>query len=98
MPHCWKSHVTAQFYSSVTGFLVSSQTIYGSDLGESAVRFAQRKAHHESKQPILVIYTNDGSQRTPNFISPKDQGMNQSYDIQENNHFLPVNIHEKHYT
>ena len=69
--------------SSVTGFLVSSQTIYGSDLGESAVRFAQRKAHHESKQPILVIYTNDGSQRTPNFISPKDQGMNQSYNIKE---------------
>lgn len=55
------------------GFLVISQTIQGDELGSDEVRFAQRKSHHDTKQPILVVYTNDGRQRTPHYISPKDQ-------------------------
>ncbi|XP_052783655.1 bone morphogenetic protein 3-like [Mya arenaria] len=55
------------------GFLVISKALYGQDLGEADVRFAQRKAHHDTKQPILVIYTDDGRQRTPHYISPEDQ-------------------------
>lgn len=51
-----------------------SETTYGEELGDSEVRFAQRKAHHDTKQPILVIYTNDGRHRTPHYISPQDQG------------------------
>ncbi|XP_053393409.1 bone morphogenetic protein 2-like [Mercenaria mercenaria] len=55
------------------GFLVLSETIQGDQLGEDEVRFAQRKAHHDTKQPILVVYTNDGRHRTPHYISPQDQ-------------------------
>lgn len=57
------------------GFLVISQTTYGDELGDSEIRFAQRRAHHDTKQPILVVYTNDGRQRTPHYISPDDQGL-----------------------
>ncbi|WAQ96176.1 hypothetical protein MAR_028866 [Mya arenaria] len=38
------------------GFLVISKALYGQDLGEADVRFAQRKAHHDTKQPILWDY------------------------------------------
>lgn len=55
------------------GLLVISKTIHGEELGENDVRFAQRKAHHDTKQPILVVYTSDGRQRTPHYISPEDQ-------------------------
>ncbi|KAH3869140.1 hypothetical protein DPMN_032300, partial [Dreissena polymorpha] len=55
------------------GFLVISQTLNGNELGEDEVRFAQRKSHHDTKQPILVVYTNDGRHRTPHYISPDDQ-------------------------
>lgn len=63
------------------GFLVISQTIQGDDLGSDEVRFAQRKSHHDTKQPILVVYTNDGRQRTPHYISPQDQGQYKLIDI-----------------
>lgn len=55
------------------GLLVISETIQGDELGGDEVRFAQRKSHHDTKQPILVVYSNDGRHRTPHYISPQDQ-------------------------
>jgi len=58
----------------LAGLLVISRAMRGDDLGTSDVRFAQRKSHHDTKQPILVLYTDDGRQRSPHYISPEDQG------------------------
>lgn len=55
------------------GLLVISETTYGDELGQDEVRFAQRKSHHDTKQPILVVYSNDGRHRNPHYISPLDQ-------------------------
>lgn len=46
----------------------------GREVNGSYVRFAQRHQHHDSKQPILVVYTDDGMSRHPNYISPNDEG------------------------
>lgn len=46
----------------------------GHEVNGSYVRFAQRHQHHDSKQPILVVYTDDGMSRHPNYISPNDEG------------------------
>lgn len=56
------------------GFLVKSTSLSGESLNGSSVRFAQRKEHHDTKQPILVVFTDDGLQKHRNFISPKDEG------------------------
>ncbi|CAC5409587.1 Bone morphogenetic protein 4,Protein decapentaplegic,Bone morphogenetic protein 6,Bone morphogenetic protein 2-A,Growth/differentiation factor 3,Bone morphogenetic protein 2,Univin,Bone morphogenetic protein 3,Protein DVR-1,Derriere protein,Protein 60A,Bone morphogenetic protein 2-B [Mytilus coruscus] len=55
------------------GFLVTTTSMSGQHVNGSYVRFAQRREHHESKQPILVVYTDDGQLRHPNYISPNDE-------------------------
>ncbi|XP_069123479.1 bone morphogenetic protein 7-like [Argopecten irradians] len=55
------------------GFLVTTTSSTGRHVNGSYVRFAQRKEHHESKQPILVAYTDDGMARHPSYISPNDE-------------------------
>lgn len=55
------------------GFLVSTTSVIGHEVNGSYVRFAQRHQHHDSKQPILVVYTDDGMSRHPNYISPNDE-------------------------
>ncbi|XP_061175171.1 bone morphogenetic protein 2-B-like [Saccostrea echinata] len=55
------------------GFLVSTTTVIGHEVNGSYIRFAQRHQHHDSKQPILVVYTDDGMSRHPNYISPNDE-------------------------
>ena len=37
------------------------------------VRFAQRSEHHDSKQPVLVTYTQDNITR-PTYIEPSESG------------------------
>lgn len=58
----------------VLGILVSTTSVVGKDVNGSYVRFAQRHQHHDSKQPIMVVYTDDGMSRHPNYISPNDEG------------------------
>lgn len=40
----------------------------------SYIRFAQRNEHHDSKQPALVVFTDDGTAKHRNYISPDDEG------------------------
>ncbi|KAH9518597.1 Bone morphogenetic protein 5 [Bulinus truncatus] len=56
------------------GFLVTTEGSSGTPLDTSYIRFAQRNEHHDSKQPILVVYTNNGQRKHPTFISPDDEG------------------------
>lgn len=56
------------------GFLVKATSLSGEILNGTLVRFAQRKEHHDTKQPILVLFTDDGLQKHRNFISPSDEG------------------------
>lgn len=72
----------------IVGFLVSTTSVIGHEVNGSYVRFAQRHQHHDSKQPILVVYTDDGMSRHPNYISPNDEG--------KNLHSLPTRFQEKH--
>lgn len=72
----------------IVGFLVSTTSVIGHEVNGSYVRFAQRHQHHDSKQPILVVYTDDGMSRHPNYISPNDEG--------KNLHSLPTQFQEKH--
>lgn len=72
----------------IVGFLVSTTSVIGHEVNGSYVRFAQRHQHHDSKQPILVVYTDDGMSRHPNYISPNDEG--------KNLHSLPMRFQEKH--
>ncbi|XP_023674701.1 bone morphogenetic protein 2-like [Paramormyrops kingsleyae] len=46
------------------GLLVSIRGLGGYQLDPSLVRFASGRSHHQSKQPMLVLFTDDG-RRTP---------------------------------
>nr|AKR76344.1 Admp [Ptychodera flava] len=51
--------------SSNYGLMVTVTTMTGMQLTDnSVIRFAKKKEHHGSKQPILVVFTNDGRPRT----------------------------------
>ena len=64
---------------SIPGLLVTTTGGRGIHVNGSYIRFAQRHEHHESKQPILVIFTDDGRSRHPSYISPDDEGKYSSY-------------------
>ncbi|XP_076451708.1 bone morphogenetic protein 2-like [Babylonia areolata] len=60
------------------GLLVMAQSAQGQAYNDSSyIRFAQRHQHHDSKQPILVVFTDDGAARQPTFVSPDDQDYQQ---------------------
>ncbi|XP_066551634.1 anti-dorsalizing morphogenic protein [Amia ocellicauda] len=42
------------------GLLVTVRTLGGSDVDSKLVRFASGRDHHQSKQPMLVLFTDDG--------------------------------------
>lgn len=42
------------------GLLVTVQTLGGSQMDEKVVRFSSGRNHHKSKQPMLVLFTDDG--------------------------------------
>nr|QKV26404.1 ADMP [Lottia goshimai] len=54
------------------GFLITTTSRTGDHVNGSYIRFAQRNEHHDSKQPILVVYTDDGTVRHPSYISAED--------------------------
>ncbi|XP_055876331.1 bone morphogenetic protein 2-like [Biomphalaria glabrata] len=55
------------------GFLVTAESSSGIPLDSNHIRFAQRNEHHDSKQPILVVYTDNGQRKHPTYISPEDE-------------------------
>ncbi|XP_029470445.1 bone morphogenetic protein 2-like [Rhinatrema bivittatum] len=54
------------------GLLVTVWGLAGSPLEPNLVRFASGKHHHESKQPMLVLFTDDGRRGTVSFNSLQD--------------------------
>ncbi|XP_062378172.1 anti-dorsalizing morphogenic protein [Sardina pilchardus] len=46
--------------SSNLGLLVTVKTLAGSQMDSSVLRFASGRDHHHSKQPMLVLFTDDG--------------------------------------
>uniref|UniRef100_A0A8C4XD86 Anti-dorsalizing morphogenic protein n=1 Tax=Erpetoichthys calabaricus TaxID=27687 RepID=A0A8C4XD86_ERPCA len=42
------------------GLLVTVRTLGGTNLDPNLIRFASGRDHHESKQPMLVLFTDDG--------------------------------------
>ena len=55
--------------------MVLATTIGGRhQVNGSYVRFAQRSEHHDSKQPVLVVFTEDQRSRSPPYASPSESG------------------------
>ncbi|GFN96339.1 bone morphogenetic protein 7-like [Plakobranchus ocellatus] len=73
------SAVLAWHYGTANNFgiLVTAQTASGQHVNGSYVRFAQRNEHHDSKQPVLVIFAEDEERKHANYISPEDEGYRQ---------------------
>ncbi|KAI4902755.1 hypothetical protein NFI96_015274, partial [Prochilodus magdalenae] len=46
------------------GLLVTVRTLSGTQIGLRTVRFASGQNHHHSKQPMLVLFTDDGRRAT----------------------------------
>lgn len=46
------------------GLHVVVQTLGGSQMDLKLIRFASGRNHHQSKQPMLVLFTDDGSRST----------------------------------
>lgn len=46
--------------SSNLGLLVTVKTLAGSQMDDKVLRFASGRDHHHSKQPMLVLFTDDG--------------------------------------
>ncbi|ESP04061.1 hypothetical protein LOTGIDRAFT_110168 [Lottia gigantea] len=65
----WRNKTAPNF-----GFLITTTSRKGDHVNGSYIRFAQRNEHHDSKQPILVVYTDDGTVRHPSYISAEDDG------------------------
>ncbi|XP_076458095.1 bone morphogenetic protein 2-like isoform X2 [Babylonia areolata] len=56
------------------GLLVVAKALKGQTYSGSYLRFAQRNHHHDSKQPILVVFSDDATAaKQPTFVSPEDQ-------------------------
>ncbi|KAL2097099.1 hypothetical protein ACEWY4_006306 [Coilia grayii] len=58
--------------SSNLGLLVTVRTLAGSQMDSKVLRFASGRHHHHSKQPMLVLFTDDG-RRTAS-LETKTQG------------------------
>ncbi|XP_068605450.1 anti-dorsalizing morphogenic protein [Brachionichthys hirsutus] len=46
------------------GLRVTVRTLGGSQMDMKAIRFASGRSHHQSKQPMLVVFTDDGRRST----------------------------------
>lgn len=53
------------------GLLVSVRTLAGLQTDLKTVRFASGRNHHHSKQPMLVLFTDDGRRAASLEIIPK---------------------------
>ncbi|KAK3089798.1 hypothetical protein FSP39_006621 [Pinctada imbricata] len=70
---CWVNGTYPNHGFLVETTSVRGKQVNGTKIDNPRVRFAQRHQHHDSKQPILVVYTDDGQSRNPNYISPTDE-------------------------
>jgi bone morphogenetic protein 2/4 len=57
----------------MAGFLMTASLASGQSVNDTVVRFAQRGQHHDSKQPVLVTFTD----RAPVNIYAEDSGRHQ---------------------
>ncbi|KAG2463857.1 anti-dorsalizing morphogenic protein [Polypterus senegalus] len=55
------------------GLLVTVRSLGGTNLDPNLIRFASGRDHHESKQPMLVLFTDDGRRAASLENSLKDQ-------------------------
>ena len=46
------------------GLLVSTRTPSGELVNGTLIRFAQKSEHHDSKQPVLVVFSDEGHLKT----------------------------------
>ncbi|XP_066508233.1 bone morphogenetic protein 2-like isoform X1 [Hoplias malabaricus] len=53
------------------GLLVSVQTLSGIEMDLRTVRFATAQSHHHSKQPMLVLFTDDGRRAASVEVAPR---------------------------
>lgn len=53
------------------GLLVSVRTLAGVQMDLKTVRFSSGHNHHHSKQPMLVLFTDDGRRAASLEIKPK---------------------------
>ncbi|NP_001158394.1 anti dorsalizing morphogenetic protein precursor [Saccoglossus kowalevskii] len=61
--------------SSNHGLMVTVSTMTGiTTLDNSVIRFAKKKEHHSSKQPILVTFTNDDSKQVESRVTEGSGG------------------------
>ncbi|XP_042561505.1 anti-dorsalizing morphogenic protein [Clupea harengus] len=58
--------------SSNLGLLVTVKTLAGSQMDDKVLRFASGRDHHHSKQPMLVLFTDDGRRTASPEINIKD--------------------------
>ncbi|XP_053319583.1 bone morphogenetic protein 2-like [Spea bombifrons] len=54
------------------GLLVTVRHLGGAQFDTNIIRFASGKDHHESKQPMLVLFTDDGRRGISSYISYSD--------------------------
>ncbi|XP_071953252.1 bone morphogenetic protein 2-like [Antedon mediterranea] len=66
------------------GFLMTVTNLNGEVMDDSNVRFAQRGKHHDSKQPNLVLFSDDGRQKPalPKTITKVDPDSAYDYIIE----------------
>ncbi|XP_033124543.1 bone morphogenetic protein 2-B-like [Anneissia japonica] len=62
------------------GLLLTVTNLNGEIMEESGIRFAQRGKHHDSKQPNLVIFSDDGRPKPAGLPLPKEAGVDSGYD------------------
>ncbi len=54
--------IISHFLPLAAGFLLTARSLTGSDLNGTLFRFAQRSHHHDSKQPVLIAFTEEDLQ------------------------------------
>ncbi|XP_077999236.1 bone morphogenetic protein 2-like [Glandiceps talaboti] len=66
--------------SSNHGLLITVTTMTGVTLRDNAIiRFAKKKEHHGSKQPILVVFTNDKKRKQLGYADGSGNSMDYDY-------------------
>ncbi len=54
---------------------MTATSLQGTHVNGSYLRFAQRLEHHDSKQPNLVVFTEDNHKQRKTFVAPSKSGM-----------------------
>ncbi|XP_074648779.1 bone morphogenetic protein 2-like [Tubulanus polymorphus] len=67
------------------GFLVTASSLSGEPLNSTIIRFAQRGQHHESKQPVLVTFADDGRTKKERYYADNNDyvGINREFQAMD---------------